>query len=63
MDTMDVVVGLVVIASFVLGILIINKEKIRNGIYSIHKKDSLVKNIFASIIGTGLTIIVAYLKR
>ena len=63
LDSADIVVGLMVIAFFLLIILIMNKEKIRNGIYNIKKKDLIIKNIIASIIGMGITIMVTYLKQ
>ncbi len=55
--------GLIFIVLFILLILVMNKEKIRNGIYNIPKTDLLMKNIIASIIGMGITIVVAYLKK
>lgn len=63
MDTMDIIIGLLISAFFVFIILIMNKEKIRNGIYNIQNKDLLSKNIIASVIGMGITIIVAYMKQ
>ncbi len=63
LDSMDIVVRLMFIIFFVLIILIMNKEKNRKRIYNIKKKDLLMKNIIASIIGMGITIVVAYLKQ
>ena len=55
--------GIVYIIVSVLPIIIMNKEKIRNDIYSIPKTDMLTKNIIASIIGMGITIIITYLNQ
>ena len=40
-----------------------NREKFRNKIYSIPKTDILMKNIIASIIGMGITIIIVYVHQ
>lgn len=61
--TLDLTKGLLFILIPTLVILVMNREKIRNGIYNIPKTELLTKNIIASIIGMGITILVTYLKQ
>ncbi len=54
---------LIFILILTIPLIIINKEKIRNGTYGISKTNMIIMNIGSSIIGMGMTIFTAYLSQ
>ncbi|MDE3744124.1 hypothetical protein [Maribacter polysaccharolyticus] len=44
-------------------LIIINKEKIRNGTYGISKSNMIIMNIGSSLLGMGMTILLTYLNQ
>lgn len=62
-DTRDYVFTGALISLFTTLIIVMNMKKIWSRVYGFKKTEMITKNIVASIIGMGITIMLAYIKQ